>query len=144
MKQPSNTYLAEELVHAVSEMASTEELLVFVAGKEGMLPFCEQLLDEYDRHSKTELLQKVKQLCAEKGVLPGTIYEESRKILLALNRFHRSDRNHYATLGLVENAGTDEVKKAFRSLSKNTTRTVRQKTKQIPKGSMKSAVPTMP
>ncbi|GAB4342199.1 MAG: hypothetical protein Kow0089_17090 [Desulfobulbaceae bacterium] len=89
-----------------------------MAGSESMLSFCEHLLEQYDREESALLPMEINTLCAEMGVLPGLLYEEVRKALIALNRYHDGGRDHYATLGLQEGASSDEVKKAYRSLSK--------------------------
>ncbi|MHB1350130.1 MAG: DnaJ domain-containing protein [Desulfobulbaceae bacterium] len=109
---------AHELIQAFSRIKSTEELILFVAGSDGMLSFCRELLDQFDRNAQSSLIQDVEVICAARGVLPGALYSEVRKVLLALNRYHDADGDHYATLGLRANASPEEIKKAYRTLSK--------------------------
>lgn len=109
---------AQKLVQAFSGIHSTEELVLFVAGTDGMLAFCQELIDQYDRTPQPPLIQEIRTLCSAKGVLPGALFSEIRKVLLALNRYHDADRDHYAVLGLKANASVDEIKKAYRRLSK--------------------------
>ena len=118
MKNISESQLADELVSAVSDLSSTEELILLVAGRKDMLPLCQKLLEQYDQGESTPLVQLINTLCTAKGTLPGSLYGEVRKVLLALNRFHDTDRNHYEILGLSTDATIDKVKKAYRFLSK--------------------------
>ena len=118
MKNAFDSQLAEQLVSTFTELSSTEELIFFVAGKAEMLPFCQRLLEQFDLGESTQLVQLVNTLCSAKGVLPGSLYEEIRKVLLALNKFYDADRDHYEVLGLPSDASVDTVKKAYRDLSK--------------------------
>lgn len=109
---------ARQLVGEFSTISSTEELVLFIAGTNNMLQYCNELMEQYDRDDLTFLTMEINTLCAELGVLPGLLYGEIRKVLLALNTFHKTDQNHYAVLGLTAESSTDEIKKAYRRLSK--------------------------
>lgn len=110
--------MAQHLVNAFAAVKSTEELILFVAGTDNMLNFCQDLLVAYDRDSRAPLAREVNSLCRAQAILPGILYSELRKILLALNRFHDASRDHYAVLGLTPAATREEVRQAYRSLSK--------------------------
>lgn len=109
---------AQKLIQVFSGISSTEDLVIFVAGTDGMLTFCQELIDQYDRNTQLPLIQDVGKICAAKGVLPGALFAEARKVLLALNRFHDSGQDPYGVLGLKSDASVEEIKKAYRSLSK--------------------------
>jgi len=106
------------LAQAFAGMESTEELVIFVAGSDNMLALCRQLMERFDRDPRDPLVREADQACAAHGVLPGLFFAEVRKVLLALNRFHDAGRDHYGVLGLSPGASREEVKKAFRRLSK--------------------------
>lgn len=110
--------LAKQLVAAFVSVDATEQLIIFVAGTDHMLDFCQNLLELNDRDSNAHLILEVNTLCRAKGVVPKVLYGELRKVLLALNRFHDAGRDHYAVLGLPATASREEVKQAFRRLSK--------------------------
>lgn len=114
----SPSRLAQQLVNAFAAVESTEGLIIFVAGADHMLEFCQELLELYDRDSHAPLLQEVNSLCRAQAILPAILFAELRKVLLALNRFHDAGRDHYAVLGLPPGANRDDVKKAYRTLSK--------------------------
>jgi hypothetical protein len=109
---------AQKLVQAFAGIHSTEELVLFVAGTDGMLAFCQELIDQYDRTTQPPLIVEIRTICTANGVLPGALFAEIRKVLLALNRYHDAGQDHYALLGLNPNASVDEIKKAYRRLSK--------------------------
>jgi hypothetical protein len=114
----SPSRLAQQLVNAFAAVESTEGLIIFVAGADHMLEFCQELLELYDRNGHPPLLQEVNSLCRAQAILPAVLFAELRKVLLALNRFHDAGRDHYAILGLPPGASREEVKKAYRNLSK--------------------------
>ncbi|HER62466.1 MAG TPA: hypothetical protein ENO11_00605, partial [Desulfobacteraceae bacterium] len=114
----SRSSSAEMLVRAFTDNPSTEELILFVAGTDNMLSYCQELIEQYDRNKMAMLTLEINSLCAAKGVLPGLLYSEVRKVLIALNRFHHAGHDHFATLGLRENASIEEIKKTYRRLSK--------------------------
>lgn len=118
MTSTSSLNLARHLIQTFAEINSTEELVIRVAGTDGMLEFCRELLDQLDRDTRSPLVQDVGTICTAKGVLPGVFFAEIRKILLALNRYHDPDQNHYAMLGLQADASVAEIKQAYRRLSK--------------------------
>ncbi len=114
----SDSKKAYELVRAFAGIASTEELFLFVAGNEGMLSFCQELIKQLDSSdSPAPDVRLVNTACSSRGILSGLLYEEVRKVLLALNRIHDPARDHYKILGLEPTADTGEVKKAYRKLS---------------------------
>lgn len=110
--------LAQQLVNTFAALESTEGLIIFVAGADHMLEFCRELLELYDRDSHAPLLQEVNSLCRAQAILPAILFAELRKVLLALNRFHDAGQDHYAILGLPPGASREDVKKTYRSLSK--------------------------
>ena len=110
--------MAQQLVNAYATVNSTEGLILFVAGRDHMLNFCQQLLELKDRGEQAPLLQEINSLCRAQAIPPKILYAELRKTLLALNRFHDAGGDHYAVLGLTPGATRDEVKQAFRTLSK--------------------------
>ena len=114
----SPSRLAQQLVNTFAALESTEGLIIFVAGADHMLEFCQELLELYDRDSHAPLLQEVNSLCRAQAILPAILFAELRKVLLALNRFHDAGRDHYAILGLPPGASREDVKKAYRTLSK--------------------------
>lgn len=118
MRNVISSSMARHLVNAFAAVESTEELIIFVAGTDHMLNFCQDLLELYDRDSRAPLVREVNALCRARAILPGILYSELRKILLALNRFHDSSRDHYAMLGLSPAATREEVKQAYRTLGK--------------------------
>lgn len=109
---------AQKLIQVFSGISSTEDLVIFVAGTDGMLAFCQELIDRYDRNTQLPLIQDVGKICAATGVLPGALFAEVRKVLLALNRFYDTGQDHYGVLGLKSDASVEEIKKAYRRLSK--------------------------
>ncbi|MCL7488973.1 MAG: J domain-containing protein [Desulfobulbaceae bacterium] len=114
----SKSIAAEKLVSAFVDIATTEDLILFVAGTDNMLGYCQELMEQYDRNKLALLTMEINSLCAAKGVLPGLLYSEIRKVLIALNRFHLAGHDHFAILGLPENATIEETKKAYRQLSR--------------------------
>ena len=116
----NNGYIsqAQKLIQVFSGISSTEDLVIFVAGTDGMLACCQELIDQYDRNTQLPLIQDIGKLCVATGVLPGALFAEVRKVLLALNRFHDSGQDHYGVLGLQSNASVEEIKKTYRRLSK--------------------------
>ncbi len=118
MTSGSDSKKAYELVLAFAGIASTEELFLFVAGNEGMLSFCQELIKQLDSDdSPAPDVRLVNTACSSRGILTGLLYAEVRKVLLALNRVHDPARDHYEILGLEPTADTGEVKKAYRKLS---------------------------
>lgn len=118
MPSGSDSKKASELVLAFAGIASTEELFLFVAGNEGMLSFCQQLITQLDSdESPAPDVRLVNTACSSRGILTGLLYAEVRKVLLALNRVHDPARDHYEILGLPPTADTGAVKKAYRKLS---------------------------
>lgn len=118
MTSGSDSKKAYELVLAFAGIASTEELFLFVAGNEGMLSFCQSLIKQLDSgDSRAPDVQRVNTACSSRGILTGLLYAEVRKVLLALNRVHNPNQDHYEVLGLEATATTGEVKKAYRKLS---------------------------
>jgi hypothetical protein len=118
MNPASPDLQARQLVHAFGSISATEDLILFVAGTDNMVAFCRNLLEQYDDDAHGPLVREVDAQCAAQAVLPGSLYAEVRKVLLALNRFHDTGGNHYEVLGLPETATGDEVKQAYRTLSK--------------------------
>ncbi len=118
MTSGSDSKKAYELVLAFAGITSTEELFLFVAGNEGMLSFCQNLIKQLDSgDSPAPDVQLVNTACSSRGILTGLLYAEVRKVLLALNRVHNPNQDHYEVLGLEATATTGEVKKAYRKLS---------------------------
>lgn len=119
MTSGSDSQKASELVLAFAGIASTEELFLFVAGNEGMLSFCQELIKQLDSGDSPapDVVRLVNTACSSRGILSGLLYAEVRKVLLALNRVHDPARDHYEILGLEPTADTGEVKKAYRKLS---------------------------
>ncbi len=118
MTSGSDSKKVDELVRAFANITSTEELFIFVAGNEGMLPFCQNLikqLDSSDSHAPD--VRRVNTACSSRGILSGLLYAEVRKVLLALDCGHDPNQDHYDVLGLPPTATTGEVKKAYRKLS---------------------------
>lgn len=107
-----------QLAQAFAGIDSTEELIIFVAGRDNMLAFCRQLIEQFDRNPRDRLIREADSVCAAHGILPGALFSEVRKVVLALNRFHDAGRDHYGVLGLPAGASREEVKKAYRRLSK--------------------------
>jgi curved DNA-binding protein CbpA len=107
-----------ELARAFAGMESTEELIIFVAGRDNMLAFCRQLIERFDRDPHDRMIREADAVCAAHGILPGALFLEIRKVLLALNKFHDAGRDHYAVLDLPAGASRMEVKNAYRRLSK--------------------------
>lgn len=112
------TSFAQKLIQVFAGIRSTEELVIFVAGTDRMLAFCQEMLDQYDRNGNSPLIQEVDALCSAHAVLSGTLYAEVRKVLLALNRYHDPGQNQYGVLGLSPGASPEEIKTAYRRLSK--------------------------
>jgi hypothetical protein len=119
MSSISQSSAAKKLIQAFSEISSTEDFIIYVAGTDNMLAFCRELLEQYDRDNLALMTLEVNSLCAAQGILPNLLYSEIRKVLIALNRFHDTSQDHYATLGLEKNASITEVKKTYRELSKH-------------------------
>ncbi|NIA05963.1 MAG: DnaJ domain-containing protein, partial [Proteobacteria bacterium] len=83
-----------------------------------MLSFCQSLIKQLDSgDSRAPDVQRVNTACSSRGILTGLLYAEVRKVLLALNRVHNPNQDHYEVLGLEATATTGEVKKAYRKLS---------------------------
>jgi len=118
MSSISHSTAAKKLIQAFLEISSTEDFIIYVAGTDNMLVFCRELLEQHDRDNLALMTLEVNSLCAAQGILPNLLYSEIRKVLIALNRFHDTSLDHYATLGLEKNASITEVKKTYRELSK--------------------------
>ena len=118
MSMISDSQTARELVEAFAATHSTEDLLIFVAGRDNMLNFSQNLMELYDRDHQAPLVREIDTLCSALGVLAGSFFAELRKMLLALNRYHNEEGDHFAILGLAPSASINEVKKSYRRLSK--------------------------
>lgn len=108
---------ALDLVQFFGTISSTEDLIPYVASEEGMLSFCQNLIEDFDHDTRSPSVLQLNLICNAKGILVGLFYSELRKVLLALNQFYDTNQNHYEILGLKNNATIEEVKKAYRKLS---------------------------
>ncbi|MDW7773074.1 MAG: DnaJ domain-containing protein [Desulfobulbaceae bacterium] len=118
MSTHASTNPIRQLAEAFAGINSTEELIIFVAGKDHMLAFCQELIEQFDRNPHDPLIRQADSICAGQGILPGVLFSEIRKVLLALNKFHDVAGDHYSVLGLPPDASREQIKKAYRSLSK--------------------------
>lgn len=118
MNSESQFNSARQFVQAFAGISSTEDLIFYVAGTDNMLALCRLLIEQHDLDGSSPLVREFDRYCAAQGIPAGALYAEIRKVLLALNRYHDADRDHYAVLGLQSGAPKEQVKKAFRELSK--------------------------
>ena len=95
---------------------STESLIAFVAETDSMLAACQALLHSLDATGSvsTEWLQRE---CSEEDVIFHEFLEELTKIV-ALFQTSRDVEDHYAILGVSADASLDEIKQAYRTLSR--------------------------
>ncbi len=119
MNSTSQSSQAQKLIQACTDISSTEDFIIYVAGTDNMLSYCQELLEQHDRDNNEPMAAEINSLCAAHGILSNLLYSEIRKVLIALNRFHDTSMDHYETLGLQKNASIKEVKKAYRQLSKH-------------------------
>ena len=96
--------------------SGTESLLVFVADTDGMLAACQALLRSLEAvdSTSTEWLQME---CAEENVPFHDVLQEVNKIV-ALFKPSSSVEEHLATLEISADADLDEIKQAYRTLSR--------------------------
>jgi hypothetical protein len=113
---PNEKQLISRLVKKYAEKIGTEYTIAFVAEQNGMLAACQKLLQhiESDQTSTVEWLQFE---CGQHLVdLHSFVQEITQITRLFKPRQHKED--HYAVLGLAEGAGREEIKLAYRRLSK--------------------------
>lgn len=97
-------------------VSGTETLVVFVAETDGMLAACQELLSSLDAAGSTsaEWLQRE---CSKKDVLFHAFIQELTKIVALFQPSHNLE-DHHATLEVRADAGLDEIKQAYRMLSR--------------------------
>lgn len=96
--------------------SGTESLIAFVAEADGMLVACQELLQGLNAEDSTgtEWLQRE---CCNESVTFHAFLQEIENIA-ALFQPSRSVEDHHATLGVSATAGVDEIKQAYRTLSR--------------------------
>lgn len=96
--------------------SSTESLIAFVAETDSMLAACQALLHSLDAtgSASTEWLQRE---CSHEGVIFHEFLQELTKIV-ALFQTSRNVEDHYAILEVSADASLDEIKQAYRILSR--------------------------
>ena len=94
MSSISTSTIAQKLIRAFSDIASTEEFILYVAGTDNMLSFCQNLIEQHDRDNLALMALEVNSACAEQGILQDVLYSEIRKVLIAVNRFHDASQDH--------------------------------------------------
>jgi hypothetical protein len=96
--------------------SGTETLIAFVAGKDGMLAACQALLDNRAGIEPGDDQWLQEECAAEKVNLHAFLQEISK--IVTLFQPDRNGNDHYATLGVPPDAGPEEIKQAYRSLSR--------------------------
>lgn len=96
--------------------SGTESLIAFVAETDGLFSACQELLHSLDAagSTSTEWLQRE---CSEEDVQFHAFLEEVIKIV-TLFQPSREGEDHHTTLGVSADAGLDEIKQAYRALSR--------------------------
>ena len=96
--------------------SSTESLIAFVAETDSMLAACQALLQSLDAtgSASTEWLQRE---CSQEDVIFHEFLQELTKIV-ALFQTSRNVEDHYAILEVSADASLDEIKQAYRTLSR--------------------------
>ena len=96
--------------------SGTESLIAFVAGRDGMLAACQALLDKLPG-SDPAVAEWLQEECTAQKITAHAFLKEVSKIVTLFHPNHDGD-DHYATLGLPPDAGPEEIKQAYRSLSR--------------------------
>jgi hypothetical protein len=96
--------------------SGTESFIAYVAETNGMLAACQALLqslEEADPISSEWLLRE----CSEKNVVFHAFLQEVQQTVTLFRPNHQNE-DHHATLGVAANAGPEEIKHAYRILSR--------------------------
>ncbi len=112
---PQQRRLIRELVKKYSENVGTESLIVFVAGTHGMLAAGKTFLlsmESSDSSSTDWLLRD----CSKHNVVLHSFLEEISRLTVIFDP-NEDKEEHFATLGISPQAGRDEIKQAYRTLS---------------------------
>lgn len=108
--------LISSLIKKYACNVSTESLLAFVGDTTGMLSICRGLVNSNKQNDET-VVSWVDEQCHEQNVdVRGFLYEVE-KILSVFQPDHEVEE-YYTVLGLKEGAGEEEIKKAYRLLSR--------------------------
>ncbi len=105
----------ERLIHKIANQTSTEELILFIANDKGIVSACLDLQQKLERGERQELIE-IEELCRKNQFSLEVLSTEIRNILAIFSP--GSVRDEYSILGLERGAGLDEIKKAFRRLSR--------------------------
>ncbi len=108
--------LISQLLKKYSEKIGTEDSIAYVAERNGMLAACQELLRFIDnKHSGTA--QWLQMECSRNHVDYHSFLQETRQVT-QLFKPRQNSEDHYSTLGLVAGANREEIKLAYRRLSK--------------------------
>ncbi len=108
-------HLIRALIKQYSD-TGTESFIAYVAETNGMLVACQALLQSLDAADSTSI-DWLQRECSEKNVIFYAFLQEVQQIV-ALFRPSHQDEDHYATLGISVNVGPEEIKQAYRALSR--------------------------
>ncbi len=108
-------HLVRELIGKYSSHG-TESLIAYVAETTGMLDACKALMHG-SASSGSVALEWLQQECADLGVFHQSFLKEVERIVALFAPDYLRD-DHYATLGLEATATPEEIKKAYRTLSR--------------------------
>jgi|GEM_PF-3285319 len=108
--------LISRLIKKYAGNVSTESMLVFVGDNTGMLSICRELVNSNNQNDES-VVSWVDEQCHEQNVdVRGFLYEVE-KILSVFLPDHEVEE-YYTVLGLEDGASDEEIKKAYRLLSR--------------------------
>ncbi len=96
--------------------SGTESLIAFVAGTDGLLSACQAMLHSLDAEGSADS-EWLQQECSQEDVLLQPFVLEVRKIVALFKPSPDVEAPH-AILGVSTDAGLDEIKHAYRTLSR--------------------------
>ena len=105
-----------QLINRLSRNAATEDLIGFVAAQDGMLRTCRSLL--IDIQEESTVREWFEAQCQQKKIDPGRVTHEIERLLKIFTFGDTKDNALYSILELEPHASIQEVKQAFRRLSR--------------------------
>lgn len=106
--------LIRQLIKKYSVNSGTEFTIAFVAEQAGLLGACQVMLKDIN----TEVPSSVEWLtfeCTQNDVSYPSFLKDIKQVV-TLFRPNQNNEDHYATLGLIEDASKEEIKHAYRRL----------------------------
>lgn len=113
MQSSRDNSLLNELVANSKKLASTEDILLFVAARGEMLDLSKRLTSNGD----SELLHSFKNFCNDENINSKFLLNNLKEVVRSLSAGENNILDAYNILGLDSSATEKEVKKAYRRLS---------------------------